>query len=154
MSHNSTVSKPYMSRNIFVTEKTVTKPIVFKLVQHKKSYSAFPVLPAPFCLSCTVCPILPVLFWLSCYACLSWLSYPCNIYIFQPTSAKGKANFAVPEWTHSSAVLFCDSFVLLLVLSCNAAIVWLLVLLWYCLVMYCLEDVLFWDTFFLCCAVK
>jgi hypothetical protein len=74
MSHNSTVSKQYMSRNIFVTKKPVTKHMTFKTVLKKilfcLSSSVFPVLPVPFCLSCSACPVLPVLFCLFCPDCL------------------------------------------------------------------------------------
>jgi hypothetical protein len=56
------------------------------------------------------------------------------------------------EQNRFATVLFCcwDCFVILLALSsCNCNVLW-----WYCLVMYCLEDVLFCDAFFLCCTIK
>ncbi len=121
------------------------------------SYSACPVLAVLFCQSCSACPVLPVLFlscsaWpvlsvLFCISCSTCLILPFLLYLFCPgfpflllyiyqhTNVKQKENFAVPEWTHSTVVLFvtvpfCDSFVLLLILFCDAIIVWL-----YCSVM-------------------
>jgi hypothetical protein len=78
-------------------------PVLFLLlpVRFCLSCSACPVLPVPFCpsffcLSCSACPVLPVqlclscsaslvlpfLFCLSCVGFLSWLSSPCDIYIY------------------------------------------------------------------------
>jgi hypothetical protein len=68
MSHYSTVSKQYVSPNIFVTEKP--SPNVLSSKQcNKKSYSACPVPSFLFCLSRSVFPVLTVTFCLSCYAC-------------------------------------------------------------------------------------
>ncbi len=100
MSQNTTVSKQYMSRNIFVTEKNRHKtyclqngtacPVLSFLFCLSCSACSFylscsscpvlsfmfclPVLPFRFCLACSACPNLPVLSCLACSAVLFWPS--------------------------------------------------------------------------------
>jgi hypothetical protein len=73
------------------------------------------------CLACSVCPVLTVMFCLFSYA---HLVLPVQICLSCFDVVFCLFYSAIPEWTHSTAVLFgtepfCDSFVLLLGLFCD-----------------------------------